>query len=274
MAYLMSPPTSPPASFDVAGVVESIGRHPRHDVRLELDVLAGRWEIETDQRASGRDAVQRLRSGKVLRHWCEVRPLVLSSDGAPQLNSPRLIRACSITNRFEWDRHFDGPAALESPGLRGPHRIPIGVGSAFVDDRVVGPRAERICIKRESAAAVVEGIEHGAEVIVLAQPVRVATELVRDPLVGWRRVPASARHVDVLVVVRDPHVAALRLSLAEARRHLDETAEWFLAGVHIVVEHPVDFEWCGELDGAHGRLAGRGARDDLRRNGPRRAVDR
>ena len=77
----------------------------------------------------------------------------------------------------------------------------------------------------------------------------------------------------LLVVVHDPHFAALRLRLAVRRRDLDEPAEWLLALVDLLVEPPVHLERRRELDGADRRLAGGIARDHLRRDGRRRTVD-
>jgi hypothetical protein len=128
---------------DVAGHIvaqrrraEAIRREPRDRIRLQLEVLARGRQIEADERAAGRNPVERLRSGEVLRHRREVRPFVLAAHRAAQLNSPDLVGPGAIAQRLEGDRHLDRPPAVEAAGLRRPHRIPVDVRAAFVDDRV------------------------------------------------------------------------------------------------------------------------------------------
>jgi len=115
-------------------------------------------------------------------------------------------------------------------------------------------------------------LEHDAEVVVLAESVRVATQLVRDPLVRRGRVPAPARYIDVPVVVGDPHIAALGLHFAIAWCHLEQTPKRFFARVDFLIEDAIDVEGRRELDAADRRLAGRRAREDFRRHWSRGAV--
>ena len=203
-----------------------------------------------------------LRAGEDPWHRREVGPLVLVPHGASDLDAPHLVRPGAIPKRLERDRHLHRVAALEPSGLRRPHGIPVRVGPALIDDRVVSPSSQWIRIEGEPAAAVVERVEQHADVLVVAQAAGVAPQLVDDPLCGRGRIKALAREIHVLVVVRDPDVAALRGWLAVVGRHLDQSAERRLARVHVLVQHAVERERLRELDRTHRGLASRVARND------------
>ena len=123
------------------GGPHAIRLQARDDVRFELEIQPRGREIETDQRAAGGNAVQCLRAGQALRHRGQVGPFVLATHRAPQLDAPDLVRPRPIPDRLERDRHFHRPATLEPPRFRGPDGIPVRVGTAFIDDGVVGSRA-------------------------------------------------------------------------------------------------------------------------------------
>jgi hypothetical protein len=55
---------------------------------------------------------------------------------------------------------------------------------------------------------------------------------------------------------------------------LNQTTEWLLARVHLLVELTVDLEWRRQLDRADRCLAGRSAGNDLGRHWRGRTVER
>ena len=239
MPYLTSPPTSPSRSFEIGGL-RSRSVVTAERVRLQLDVLAGRRQVEADQRAARRDAIERLRPGHVLRHRRQIGPLVLAADRAAQLDAPHLIGARRVAQRLERNRHLDRPAAVEAAGLRRPTPDSSRC-SARLRRRPSSRRAaERVGVEHEPAAAIVEGVEDDAEVIVLPQLVGVAAQLVGDPLLGRRRVPAPRGDVDVVVVEHHPDVGLLGRRLAVARRDLQQAAEAGELLVDLFVEAAVE----------------------------------
>ena len=159
------------------------------------------------------------------------------------------------------------------PVRTSPHRVPVGVRRPLVDHRVVGEAAERVRIEHEAAAAVVEGVEADADLIVVAKLVGVAPVFVRHPLLRRRRVEDPRRDIDGAIVVGDPDVGALRRQVAVLRHHLDEIAEGLVLLVDALVEPAVERELLGELDGPHGGAPPIVARDGAGGIRRRRPVD-
>ena len=177
------------ADFTAHAVVDSrrahaVGGGSGHHVRLELDVLAGFGEIETHQRTASRNAIECLRTGQDTRHGREVVPFIFVPHRTPDLHAPHLIRPRAIAQRLKRNRHLDGPSTIEASGLRRPHRVPVGVGGAFVHNGVVSARAEWIGVERKPTAAIVERVEEHADVFVVAQTTGVASQFVHDPFRG------------------------------------------------------------------------------------------
>ncbi len=264
---------SPSLSFVGRRIGQAIGRHLAERVGLDLDVAARRRQIEADDRAERRHAIERLRPRHGLRHRRPVGPLVLVADRSAELDAPHLIGAGRVAQRLERELHLERPPAVEAPGLHVPHRIPVGVRCAFVDDRVIRESAEGIRVEHEPAAAIVEGVEADAEVIVLPHLVGVAAQLVGNPLLRRRRVPALRGDVDVVAVEHHPDFGLLGRRLVVARRHLQHAAEARELSVDLVVQEAVELERRLQLDRADRRLEVRVARHHVWLVGRGRTVD-
>ena len=226
MPYFASMPTSPSPLLATGGSHHAVGRGSCDAVRLQLDVPAGRRQLETDQRGGGRDTEEPLRSAHHRGQRREVHPLVLATDGAAHLDAPRLIDSRDVAHRLEGNRHLDRPATFEAARAHFPHGIPVGVRIPFVGLTEVDAAAHRVRVEDVPVAAVVKGVDHEPEVVVLPHLVRVATHLVRHPLVGRRRFPAAGRHVEVLGVEHHPGFRPLGGLGAVPRQRLDEVGDW------------------------------------------------
>ena len=232
---------------------EVVGRRAAERIGLDLHVARRRRQVQAHQRAIRRHAVEGHRTGQVLRHRAQVVPFVLAADGAPHLEPPHHVGARGVADRLERDGDLQRPAALEAAGAGRPHRVPVGVGRAFVDDGIIGEAAERVRVEHEAAAPVVEGVERHADVVVVPHLVGVAPQLVGHPLLGRRRIVDPRRHVDVAIVVGDPDVGALGGQLAVPRDDLDEVAERLVVDIGPLVEAAIVDERLGQLDRADGR---------------------
>jgi hypothetical protein len=161
-------------------------------------------------------------------------------DAAAHLHPPHLIRACHVSKRLERDSHLDRPPALEQASSDLPDRVPLPIEIAFVGNREVEHRSERIGEKAERIAAVVKGVEHHGEIVVVPDRDRVAPDLVRDPLIGGRGIPAAAADIHEAIVEHHPDIGALgRLTLI-ARQRLHEFAEGWDGLIHRFVEASID----------------------------------
>ena len=154
-----------------------------------------------------------------------------------------------------------------------PHSVPVGVGIALVGNEPVADRAQRIGLKEKSVAPVIERVEHEREVFVLLNHPIVAPELVGDHPIR-PALPVAARHIEIPVVEKDPHLSLLRGDHALHGFLLEEVGDPRDRGVDRVVEPTVDDETLGETHGSDRGSPVAGAGDDLRRYGRWRAVDR
>ena len=161
-----------------------------------------------------------------------------------------------VAKRLEGNRHLDRPPALESSRAHVPHRVPVDVEIAFVGDRLVGARAERVGVEEVAVPAIVERVEDHAEGIVLAKLGRVAPQLVGNPPLGRRRIPAARGNVDVAAVEHHPGFGPFSRGCALSRYLLNEITGRLHLLVHRFVELSVHLQRFIEPDGPDGRTPG------------------
>ena len=261
-----------------AGVVRDGGRGgavgvERADrVGLDLERAVALRHLQADEGAGDRQA-ELSRPGRD-RHRREIRLLVARSDVPAHLDAPQLRGAGPEAEGLEGDRHLDGPAAVEAAGAHVPDRIPVGVRVPLVGDLPIAEPADGVDPEGEAVPAVVEGVEHDDEPVVVDELERVALHLVGDPRRLGDRLVNAGRRVDRLVVEEDPGVGRLRGRGPFVGRLLNEAPERLDAGVDRLVEHAVQPQGRIEADGAHRRPAGGVAGDGGRRDRGGRTVDR
>ena len=221
------------AVFDVAanaagGVVidgrrhRAIGRHTGQRKWLELEVRIAPDGTCSPSSVPADDILSRPRNVvRAPRHLRQVRPLVLPAHHPPQVHAPHLIGARLVAQRLERDGDLDRPAAIEIAGADVPHRVPVGVGRAFVGHLAVGHAADRVGVEDVAVALVVERVEHHAERVVLPQLVGVAAHFIGDAPLRMR-LPVARRNVDVVVVEEDPRLGLLGGGLEFVRLLLHE----------------------------------------------------
>jgi hypothetical protein len=119
---------------------QPVGGGAAEGVGLDLEGAAGRRSVDAGGAAVERGAIEAHRPAHRRRECREVGPFVLAADRAPYLEAPGLVLAAGEAQRLERNDHLHRPAAREAAGAHVPHRVPVGVGLSFVDDRVVGER--------------------------------------------------------------------------------------------------------------------------------------
>ena len=240
-------------------------------VRLQLQVDAGVRHFEADQRGGLRnlhDGAEVERSRQ--RH--ERRVLVVPDDAALDVEAPHLLPARTVAQRPEGDDRLERPAAVEASHLHAPDGVPVLVPAALVADLAVHPPADGIDDELHRVAAVVERVEHDADV--LPQSHAIPAHVVGDPFRLRRRAVAADRDVQVVVVEQHPDFRLLRGDFAFVRKDLDEARRGRHVPVHLLVEIAVDVEGRGQPHRTHRRLVGRVARNGGWRQRRRRTVDR
>ena len=192
-----------------------------------------------------------------------MRPLVLPADAAADLNPPGLRSARRVAERLERDRDLGRPSSFEPAGPHVPDLIPVAVRVALVRVGLIGERAQRSRIEDERVPPIVVGVEAHAEVVVVAQALRIAAHVVGDPLLRRRAVPAAAHHIEVVIVVQHPRFGAFRRRRARRRKRLDEVADRRHGLVDLFVQPAVDAERHRDPRGADDDAVFFGPREDV-----------
>ena len=233
------------------GIDGDVGRGPADGVRLDLQIVPCRRQVQTHQHRRvgyAEDAAAPGRNG----HRSEVGPFVLPPHHAAELNPPDRRRPRPVAERLEGDFHLDRPAALEAPRAHVPHRVPVSIGIALVGDGEVSERAERVGVEGDPVAAVVERVEGDPERVVLAELGRVALHLVCHPRRRRGRVPHAGGDVDVRRVEQNPGFRSLAGRRPLVRLLLDEVVEGGDSPVRRFVEDAVQTNAGDQPDGADG----------------------
>ena len=261
---------------DLHGGCGQVRGQAADDIRFDLEAAARRRRLQANQRAglgdaehpagataeSGRDGQRR-----------QIGPLVLAPDGAPELDAPDMRRLRPVAQGLERNLHLYRPAAVEAAGSHVPHRVPVRVRVALVNELCVCAGAERIGVEEDSVAAVVERIEQHGEGVVLTELVGVAPHLVGDPLALGRRVPDPRRDVDAGLVEKDPGLGPLGRLRSRVGRQLNEAADGGNRPVNGLIQHAVEVDALVQPDRANRRPALIVAGHYRRRNGSRRTVN-
>ena len=235
----------------------AIGRHRRHDIRLELQVERLGRRFQPHQRAGHRHLRPPggVRGGHLAQHGRLVLPLHLP----PDVDAPCLRAPAPVAERLERNRHLDGVSGIGSGGSDVPHRAPVGVVDA-VGDAGISQGADRGGLEVVRIPPIEERVQHNAEVVVLGDAAAVAAQFVGGDPVGLA-VEAPGRDVQVLVVEEHPHLGGLGRRRPFFRNLLEESVDRQGDPVHLLVEAAVEPERLRDAHGANRRAAALVVRD-------------
>ena len=177
--------------------------------------------------------------------------------------------SCSAPGRKRSDLNGIAISTVQPPSKRPVRTSQTGFQSRFGSPSSVICRSLKppmgLTPEGEAVPAVVEGVEHDDESVVVDELKRVSLHLVGDPLRLGNRLVDAGRHVDRLIVEEDPGVGRFRGRSPLVGGLLDEVAERLHAVVDRLVEHAVDPPGPLEAHGADRRPAAGVAVDGGRR---------
>src|SRR5206468_1152492 len=109
----------------------------------------------------------------------------------------------------------------EGAGHKAPNGIPVRIELPFIRTLQIRSATQRIRLEEDGIAPVAKRVERELDGVALPDVVAVAAHLVGDPTTGLA-LPRAKGHIDVVLVVEDPHFSLLAARLSGLRLHLNE----------------------------------------------------
>ena len=191
-------------------------------------------------RGAGRHAASPSTTSTRSAHGDDEGVFVLGADHAAEVDAPGLHVTRRVAQRLEGNRHLGDPAAFEA-GRLAVHTVfqsTLKPRSSVTRPSMKPPT--RRDAEDEPVAAVVEGVEHHAEVVVVALVGAVAAHVLGDWMPLRMGVVAPARDVNVVVVEQHPGFGAFGDRRPFLRFLLDEAGQRRDIAICRVVEAAVD----------------------------------